>query len=202
MDTTKLNRYCTSSAAELNMEEKNGLWISRPILLERNGSISSVDNVTPPGNWQYRLGRQLIWFGNFEDEGCTLWEINNANEFYDTTEAFTGLRSFCQKRPSGLGALYTDLEERIKLYSNISGYTLHAYVKTNNSKNTGINLQCFETRAQANPIGVENLGTQVNGTTGWTFYHNEFTVPANTGYIKYKTSKRVSSNRNREFMVR
>ncbi len=186
LDTTKLNRYCTSSAAELNMEEKNGLWISRPILLERNGSISSVDNVTPPGNWQYRLGRQLIWFGNFEDEGCTLWEINNANEFYDTTEAFTGLRSFCQKRASGLGALYTDLEKRIKLYSNISGYTLHAYVKTDNSKNTGINLQCFETRTQANPIGVENLGTQVNGTTGWTFYHNEFTVPANTGYINIR----------------
>ncbi len=72
LDTTTLNPSPVSSAAELILEEENGVWISEPVLLERDGSISSIDYISPPGNWQYRLGRELIWFGNFEDEGCTL----------------------------------------------------------------------------------------------------------------------------------
>jgi poly-gamma-glutamate capsule biosynthesis protein CapA/YwtB (metallophosphatase superfamily) len=186
LDTTTLNHYPISSTAEFILEEKNGVWISEPVLLERNGSISSIDNIAPPGNWQYRLGRQLIWFGNFEDEGCTLWEINNPDEFYDTTESFTGTRSLCQERASGLLSLYTNLEKRIKLYSNTSCYTLHARIKTENAVNAGVLLQFFESRTQYYPIGIENLGAEVSGTTDWTFYHNEFTVPSNAQYINLR----------------
>jgi len=186
LDTTKLNRYHISSVAELSMEEENGVWISKPVLLERNGCISSVDNVTPQGNWQYRLGRQLIWFGNFENEGCTLWEINHPDEFYDTTESFTGERSFCQNRAAGFSSLYTNLEKRIKLYSNTSSYTLHAHLKTQNAVNAGILIQFFDSRTQVYPIGTEDLNTTVSGTTDWTFYHNEFTVPVNTQFINLR----------------
>ncbi|HEY6625701.1 MAG TPA: CapA family protein, partial [Ignavibacteriaceae bacterium] len=186
LDTTKLNRIQISSSAEINLEEKNGAWISSPVLLEKNGSISSVDNVTPQGNWQYRLGRQLIWFGNFEDEGCTLWEINNADEFYDTTESYTGSRSLCQERPAGYSSLYTYLEKRIKLYSNTSDYTINAYLKTQNATNAGILLQFFESRTQLYPIGTEDLDAEVSGTTDWTFYHNEFNVPVNTQFINLR----------------
>jgi poly-gamma-glutamate capsule biosynthesis protein CapA/YwtB (metallophosphatase superfamily) len=186
LDTTSLNRYHILSAAEINPEEENGVWISKPVLLGRNGSVSSIDNITPPGNWQYRLGRQLIWFGNFEDEGCTLWEINHPDEFYDTTESFTGERSLCQQRASGLPALYTNLEKRIKLYSNTAAYTLHANMKTENAVNAGVLLQFFETRTQYYPIGTEDLNAEVSGSTDWTFYHNEFTVPSNAQYINLR----------------
>ena len=148
LDTTKLNRYSSSSTAELILEEENGVWTSQPVLLEKNGSISSIDNVTPPGNWQYRLGRQIVWFGNFEDEGCTLWEINHPDEFYDSTESFTGKRSLCQERASGLSPINTNLEKRIKLYSITSGYTLHAQIKTENAVDAGVLIQFFETRTQ------------------------------------------------------
>ena len=115
LDTTTLIPYQFSSTAELILEEENGVWISEPVLLEREGSISSIDDISPAGNWQYRLGRELIWFGNFEDEGCTLWEINHPDEFYDTTESFTGKRSLCQVRQSGLSPVNTNLEKRIKV---------------------------------------------------------------------------------------
>ncbi len=186
LDTTTLIPYQFSSTAELILEEENGVWISEPVLLEREGSISSIDDISPAGNWQYRLGRELIWFGNFEDEGCTLWEINHPDEFYDTTESFTGKRSLCQERPSGLLPLNTNLEKRIKLYSNTADYTLHAYIKTENSVDAGALLQFFETRYQYDPIGTENLDTEISGTTGWTFYNNEFSLPNGTEFINLR----------------
>jgi poly-gamma-glutamate capsule biosynthesis protein CapA/YwtB (metallophosphatase superfamily) len=186
LDTTKLNRYHISSSADIDLVGENSVWISQPVLLERNGSISSVDNVAPQGNWQYRLGRQLIWFGNFENEGCTLWEINNTDEFYDTTESFTGSRSFCQNRAAGFGSLYTNLEKRIKLYLNTSSYTLHTHLKTQNAASAGILIQFFDSRTQVYPIGTEDLNVAVNGTTDWTFYHNEFTLPVNTQFINLR----------------
>ncbi len=86
-------------------------------------------------------------------------------------------RSLCQERPSGLFPLNTNLEKRIKLYSDTSGYTLHAHIKTDNAVNAGVVLQFFESRYQYNPIGTEDLGTEISGTTGWSFYNNGFSVP-------------------------
>jgi poly-gamma-glutamate synthesis protein (capsule biosynthesis protein) len=186
LDTTMLNPSSVSLAAELILEEENGVWISEPVLLERDGSISSIDYIAPAGNWQYRLGRELVWFGNFEDEGCTLWEIDHPDEFYDTTESFTGRRSLCQERPPGLLPLNTNLEKRIKLYSDTSGYTLYAHIKTENSVNAGVVLQFFESRNQYNPIGTEDLGTEISGTTGWAFYHSKFTPPGNAQFINLR----------------
>ena len=177
LDTTTLIPYQYSSTAELIFHEENGVWISEPVKLEREGSISSIDDISPAGNWQYHLGREIIWFGNFEDEGCTLWEINHPDEFYDTTESFASKRSLCQERPSGLSPLNTNLEKRIKLYSNTSDYTLHAHLKTENALDAGVVIQFFETRYQYDPIGTENLDTEISGTTGWTFYNNGFSLP-------------------------
>ncbi len=186
LDTTTLNPSPISSAADFILEEENGFWISGPVLLEREGSISSIDHISPAGNWQYRLGRELIWFGNFEDEGCTLWEINHPDEFYDTTVSFTGKRSLCQERLIGLLPLNTNLEKRIKLYSDTSGYTLHAYIKTENALNAGVVIQFFESRNQYYPIGTENLGKEISGTTGWEFYNNRFEVPNGAEFINLR----------------
>jgi len=186
LDTTTLYHSPVSSAAELILEEDNGVWFSEPVLLQREGSISSIDYIFPEGNWQFRLGKELIWFGNFEDEGCTLWEINHPDEFYDTTESFTGLQSLCQERPSGLLPLNTNLEKRIKLYSDTSSYTLHAYIKTDNALNAGVVIQFFESRNQYYPIGSENLGEEISGTTSWEFYKNRFAVPNGTEFINLR----------------
>ena len=186
LDTTTLNYSTVSSSADLVLEEENGFWVSEPVLLEREGSISSIDYIAPAGNWQYRLGRELIWFGNFEDEGCTLWEINHPDEFYDTTVSFTGKRSLCQERPPGLLPLNTNLEKRIKLYSDSSDYTLHAYIKTNNASNAGIVIQFFESRNQYYPIGSEDLETEISGSTGWSFYNNGFSLPNGSEFINLR----------------
>jgi hypothetical protein len=186
LDTTLLNPCPVSTSAETVLEEENSSWISEPVLLKREGSISSIDQIDPAGNWQYRLGKELVWFGNFEDEGCTLWDINHPDEFYDTTESFAGRRSLCQKRSSGLIPLNTDLEDRIKIYSDTSGYTLHAYIQTENSHNAGVIIQFFESRYQSYPSGTEDLGTEISGTTDWTFYNKGFSLPAGTKFMNLR----------------
>ena len=186
LDTTMLNTSPVPTSAELVLEEENGNWISEPILLKREGSISSIDQIDPLGSWQYRLGKELTWFGNFEDEGCTLWDINHPDEFFDTTESFTGRRSLCQKRLTGLSPLNTNLEDKMKLYSDTSNYTLHAYIKTENSLNAGVIIQFFESRNQTYPIGTENLGTEISGTTNWSFYNKGFQLPGSTQFMNLR----------------
>jgi poly-gamma-glutamate capsule biosynthesis protein CapA/YwtB (metallophosphatase superfamily) len=186
LDKTMLNPCLVPTSAELVLEEANGNWISEPILLKREGSISSIDQIDPLGSWQYRLGKELIWFGNFEDEGCTLWDIDHPDEFFDTTESFTGRRSLCQKRLTGLSPLNTNLEDKMKLYSDTSNYTLHAYIKTENSLNAGVTIQFFESRTQTYPIGTEDLGTEISGTTNWSFYNKGFSPPSSTQFMNLR----------------
>jgi poly-gamma-glutamate capsule biosynthesis protein CapA/YwtB (metallophosphatase superfamily) len=186
LDTTKLQPASVSSVAELTLSEKNGSWISQPLLLNKNGSISSINSITPGSNWQYRLGKQLIWFENFEDEGCTLWQIDQPDEWYDSATSFTGKRSLCQKQESGNAPLYTNLENRVKLYSDSSKYTLHAYLKTENSSNADVEIQFFYDRYQVNPIITENLAAEINGTTDWSFYNNEFSLPYSANFFNLR----------------
>jgi len=78
------------------------------------------------------------------------------------------------------------LSLRLKLYSDTSRYTLHAYIKTDNALNAGVFIQFFESRNQYYPIGTEDLGTETSATTGWSFYNNEFSLPNSTEFINLR----------------
>ena len=82
--------------------------------------------------------------------------------------------------------LNTNLEKRIKLYSDTSNYTLHAHIKTDKAFNAGVIIQFFETRNQSYPIGTENLGAEISGTTGWSFYNNGFSLPAGAEFMNLR----------------
>ncbi|HCM16539.1 MAG TPA: hypothetical protein DHW79_11515, partial [Candidatus Cloacimonas sp.] len=56
--------------------------------LPRYGSISALEFPGPAEDAQMRLGRELVWFGNFEDEGCRLWDVAEYSEI-----AIDGARS-------------------------------------------------------------------------------------------------------------
>ena len=185
LDTLDLTSVTSSHNEYLELQEENGWWISDPLRLEKEGSISSILDIYPAQNWHYRLGREMtwLWFGNFEDEGSTLWLLNQPDEFYDDSVFYGGSRSLCQVRFTGNPAIVTNLEKRIKCYSDSTYYTLCGYIKTENANNAGIIAQFYTTRYSSYPIGQSNLGTEVTGTTDWTFYHNEFMPTNGTRYI-------------------
>ncbi len=182
LDTTALPRTVYPQSDELQLREESGYWVSGPLRLPRNGSLSSVVSATPSRNWQFRVGREMLWFGNMEDEGSTLWLLNQAGEGYDTV-TYRGRRSMRQVRAPGSSAITTNLEERIVCYSDSTGYTLCARLKTQNAESAGAAVEFYGNRTGGSPIGSSDLGTQVSGTTDWTFYYNNFTPAANTQYF-------------------
>ncbi|MDH5186595.1 MAG: CapA family protein, partial [candidate division WOR-3 bacterium] len=178
LDTIILNPVTYPNQEGLRLQEQSGYWTSKPIKLLRNGSISSILSISPSRNWQFRLGRELtwLWSGNFEDEGSSLWLLNQTDEFYDTI-AFQGQRSLCQIRPMGSSPIITNLEERIVCYSDSTPYTLYGRIKTQNADSAGITVRFYRSRTSGYN-GSSELDTAIISTTDWTFYYNEF-IPTN-----------------------
>ena len=164
--------------------ETGDFHVSQPIRLEKQGSISSLFASTLQ-NQDYRLGREIIWFGNMEDEGCSLWDINDDDEFFDDGVSYTGERSLCQIRSYAAGDnILTSFEKRIKLYSD-GAHSLHGYVKTFGASDVTIEIRYYQNRS-GGMISSEDIGLSIDGTHDWQLIHKELDVPENANYINVR----------------
>ncbi|HCV42922.1 MAG TPA: hypothetical protein DGH68_05525 [Bacteroidetes bacterium] len=182
LDTLHLRPSVVSHTSQTQVQQQGSDWVSVPLRLARSGSLSSLVNITPSASWQYRVGRDVIWFGNFEDEGCSLWNINESDEGYDTTTSHAGRRSLLQRRTSASGTITTSFEKRIFCESDTAHYSLYSHIKTSNANNAALNVRFYNSRT-GTEIGTSDIGTQVDGTTDWTLYHREFVPAAGTTYF-------------------
>lgn len=182
LDTLRLRPSVVSHTNQLQMQQQGSDWVSGPLRLTRSGSLSSLANITPSASWQYRVGRDVIWFGNFEDEGCSLWNINESDEGYDTTTSHAGRRSLLQRRTPASGTITTNFEKRIFCESDTARYSLYGHIKTSNANNAALNVKFYNSRT-GTEIGTSDIGEQVDGTTDWTFYHREFAPAVGTTYF-------------------
>jgi len=182
LDTLGMTSMTTTHNDTAQLQEENGSWVSNPIRLSKEGDISSVLSIDPYGTWQFRLGRETVWFGNFEDEGCTMWLIDHPDEFYDDSIFYGGTRSLCQVRPHNASTITTGFENRLPCYSDTAGHTLYGYIKTENANSAEIVVRFYQSRTSSYSIGSENTG-EVDGTTNWSFYYNNFTPANGTQFI-------------------
>jgi len=184
MDTLNMNTAETDYDAELVLTEENGSWQSAPYSIKNAGSISSVNYIKPNGDYQFRLGSERIWFGNMEDEGCSLWNLNNDDETFCDTVAFEGQRSIQHQRDENSPYnIVTNFEKRIVCLSDTLNFTLCGNIKTSNGANVTIEVQYFEDRTGGIPLGQESIDTLISGDTPWTFYHKNLTVPEGTEFF-------------------
>ena len=195
MDTLNMTTSETEYIVELPLEEANGSWETAPYPIDKAGSISSVNNIQPQGNYEFRLGREKIWFGNMEDEGCTLWNLNSSDEKYCDSVAFEGERSIQQRRDAGSPYnIITNFEERIICRSDTINYSLCGFIKTLNGANVTIEIKYYENRISGYPLGEENIGVLVTGDTPWTFYHQELTIPNGTEFFDIRLNSGVPNS--------
>jgi poly-gamma-glutamate synthesis protein (capsule biosynthesis protein) len=195
MDTANMPAFQTEYIAELPLENAGFNWVSPPHGLKQSGSISSVNNIEPNGIYEFRLGRELIWFGNMEDEGCTLWNLNSSKEGYCDSVAYKGDRSIQHLRlESSSYNIVTNFEERIICPSDTIKYSLCGYIKTRNGANVTIEVRYSEDRSGWNILGTENIGVQIFGDTPWTFYHQELTIPEGTGFFDIRLNSGIPSS--------
>ncbi len=193
MDTLNMVYRDVEHEDELYFEDIADVKRSQPMRLDRTGYLSSVQSILPDAQYSYRLGRELIWFGNFEDEGCTLWDTSHPDAYYDDTVSYEGERSLCQQRSAYSGSVTTNLEQRIKKYEVVD-YTLHGYIKTENANNVNIEIRYYTTRWGGYYIGYDTITMPISGTNDWTFFHKELDVPTNTGYFDIRLSSNGPSS--------
>jgi poly-gamma-glutamate synthesis protein (capsule biosynthesis protein) len=180
LDTLSMTRSFVTESASARLAPESTSWISEPIRLARRGSISQVMSVAPGGNWQFRLGRDAAWFGNFEAEGSAIWLLNQSDERYDTA-AERGLRSLRQTRAAGSAQITTNLENRVPGDSGASGYSVYGSIKTRGARNAGIAVRCYASRTGGSVLGTRGTDS-VSGTAGWGFHFRDFNRIANTAY--------------------
>ncbi|MBN2461745.1 MAG: CapA family protein [Candidatus Cloacimonetes bacterium] len=187
MDTLTMPVYDEQYTSSTVFNLENGYAVSAPIELVRNGNIAVINSITPGSNCEYRLGREIVWFGNFENEGCTLWDINSSHEWYDDEEFYEGERSLCQRRYSYSGDnIITNLEQRLRRYG--SEYSLQGYIKTQNGSGVTIEVRYYETRYSSWYISDDDVGTSINGDTDWDFYYLNLEVPENCSFFDIRCS--------------
>lgn len=184
LDTQNLVPVINNYQTQLQLKVQDSFWISAPFALNQNGNISKIASITPSRNWQYRVGRPLkwLWCGNFEDEGSTLWLLNQVDEYYDTI-AYQGRRSLCQKRNRLSSQITTNLEQRIVCYADTSQYTIYGNLKTQNANNAGISANFYASRTGGMLLGQASLDTLLSGTSDWQYLYRDFTPMLNTKYI-------------------
>ncbi len=184
MDTLNMIIDNKEFSAQAATEQVGSSWITPPVRLKKEGNISLVTQIEPAANYEFRLGTEKIWYGNMEDEGSTMWQIDEQNESYCDTAAYSGTRSLQQKRTSNsFYEIETYLEGKLKCRSNDMEYSLAGYIKTQNGKNVTIKIKYYENRNGYYPISEDNIGIQVNGNTPWTFYHKTLIIPNGTKYF-------------------
>lgn len=148
-----------------------------PIKLPRQGSISGIISAEPASEVSLRLGQETIWWGDFEDEGTAYW----APPQYSTTDTFDGARSALLVA-SGTSAVTCTIPDRCKWYDNTKKYTLHGWMKTNNVTSANFLIRYYSSRTTGTAMFTENVSTAVSGSTDWTYYYKELTIPANAYY--------------------
>jgi len=141
------------------------------------------------------LGREKIWFGNMEDEGCTLWNLNSSDENYCDTLAFEGERSIQHIRNAGTSSnIVTNFEERIICRSDIMNYSICGYIKTQNASDVTIEIKYYFDRVSNYSLGMENIGEWINDDTPWTYYHKELTIPNGTKFFDIRLNSGVPNS--------
>jgi len=154
---------------------QDGYQKTAPIKLPRFGSISQI-SAQPAQDAEYRLGSDLIWFGNFEDEGSTLW-----------TPADYSNHSVDGERSAYFGSTQANTQEstfrlKAKIYDNQKDYSLYGWIRTRNAGSANITIRYFSQRNSSYPISTEDISLDVVGTSAWTWYYKELNMPSNAWY--------------------
>jgi hypothetical protein len=161
---------------------EDGMQQSAPIKLPRFGSISSVDYLGPADDADLRLGRELIWYGNFEDEGSGLWDIPQFS-----TAALDGERAAFLEG-SGGEEITATVSKKLKLNNPEMAYTLHGWLRTRNTADANISIRYFSSRTSYYPLSTEDICSGLSGNNSWDFYYKELEPPASAQYFDIRLS--------------
>ncbi len=182
LDTACICRQFRDIAESIPVLPDSGWFVSPPRRLNADADISRLVSISPVSDWQFRLGLDLVWFGNMEDEGATMWLLNQPDEFYDPL-ARRGQRSLAQRRTAGTGTIITSLEERYPLPADSGDLTVYSWLRGENAGPANIRLNLYSSRTGGTLLQTCSLATPLSDTFDWRFESNSITPLSNAGFF-------------------
>jgi poly-gamma-glutamate capsule biosynthesis protein CapA/YwtB (metallophosphatase superfamily) len=182
LDTTTLWPRVRDGQRTVLLTRSGSYSVSKPIQLPRQGSIAGIPSLLPQGTWQYRLGREVVWFGNCENEGGNLFAFDVSDEQFDSTVAHGGHRSVKHRRAAGAGTLSTSLEMRVTPSTTAPAFSIHGWIKTDNAKEATLRGKLYNSRT-GTEVATGDIGTLVGGTTDWSFFSGDITAPSGVTFV-------------------
>ncbi|MBM3317161.1 MAG: CapA family protein, partial [Candidatus Eisenbacteria bacterium] len=156
--------------------ERQGAFVTRPLALEGEGSLSRLASVEGAGpGAQVRLGREVLWFGRFEpDEGYRMWNLNSSDEWLDEETVYEGRYSLVLHRhASNSGNVTTLLDRHIPAADSLC-YGLTGWMKTDNAAGAEFSVRLYTSRYNWTPLASLAMGEAIGGTSDWSWYAADF----------------------------
>jgi hypothetical protein len=191
LDTLSIETQVIQCERTLALEHISEYWVSNPISLSEQRSLSLITSITGGSSWEFRIGRDVLWFGNFEDEGASMWNLNSTSEWLEDTLSHSGEQCLCLRRSNTSGDnVVTDLEGRL-LCDPQKKYSLCGWIKTEDTKDATIQVEFFAKRFGIPYLSQQDVDTLVCGDTDWSFYHNEVYPPSSARYMNIRCSNDI-----------
>ncbi|MBU0507625.1 CapA family protein [bacterium] len=173
--------------AELRLENRSGLAISAPFRLEGGGYLTrmSLDSM----NMQFRVGRELLWYGNMEDEGATPWDLNSNFERYDTQLVCRGERSLRLNRAGGgNNSVSTNLLNRWPWTAG--SYTMSGFARGENTREVRLEVRFWNQRTGGVLVNTQLIGEELSGLFFWKQSWDDVVRPEGGWYYDVRVNLR------------
>ncbi len=164
----------------LALENRDGYAVSAPYCLDGGGYPVEMAVVVPMGV-EYRLGREVLWYGNIEDEGATPWDLNSNYERYDATFAHSGLRSIRLNRGGGFdNSVSTNLRNRWPIIAG--DYSMSGYIYSEGGREIKIEHRYWNARTGGAITSTQIIGEEFEGSFPWRFVWRDLDPPPAGSY--------------------
>lgn len=186
-DTTAVFRTGSEWEETLDLTEVDGYYVSQTRKMSGDGYAVWVE-VNSPDGAEVRVGRDVLWFGNMEDEGATPWNLNSDWEDYSDEYACTGQRSVALSRLYNAGDnVMTNLLYR-KPFEEEYAHTALGWIRTENAGPASIQARLWTQRSSGTMLLHIDVGGTLSGNNDWTYMEEELEIPGNSNYFDIRMS--------------
>ena len=183
LDTT-VTRTGVNHTDTLTLEDRNGYAYSAPYKLPDGYPVQ----ITPqsPANLEFRVGHEILWFGNMENEGANLWDLNSNYERFDSLISSRGQRSIGLNRAgAGTNSVSTNLLYRPELNMSYE-HSAIGWVRGDNALNAQMQFEAWNARSGGTMNSSTVIGSILQGTFDWQKIWQNLTIPGSTYYYNIK----------------
>ena len=155
---------------------------SLPKEIEENGFLSYIEALNGTIGLEVQFGRKMLYIGNFEDEGSTLWEVDNNWETYDDQIVLEGersLRIYQNSTQSVDGQV--SLGERTPLYK-YQPHSVVGNIKGINARNARVDIVYYNSRTGGGSTNPVTVCGPITGTQDWTYFSKDLSIPDTGNY--------------------